>query len=44
MIEMESFTDSESNLNSGNQSEAENAINLLKVTNDTSENEAKESE
>ena len=40
MIEIKSFTDSEINLNSENQSEAENANNSLKVTNETSENEA----
>ena len=44
IIEIESSTDSESNLNKENQSEAEDASNSLNVTNDTSENEAKESE
>ena len=42
--EMESSKDSESNLNTENQSEAEDANDSLNVTNDTSENEAKESE
>ena len=41
---MESSTDSESNLNTENQSEAEDANDSLNVTNDKSENEAKESE
>ena len=44
IIEIESSTDTESNLNTENQSEAENAIDSLNVTNDTSENEAKQSE
>ena len=44
IIEIESSTDSESNLNKENQSEAEDASDSLNVTNDTSENEAKESE
>ena len=44
VIEIESSTDLEGNLNTENQSEAEDANNLLIVTNDTSENEAKESE
>ena len=44
IIENELFTNSESNVNSENQSEAEIANNLLNVTNDTSENESKESE
>ena len=43
MIELYSITDSEDNSNSENQSEAEIANNLLIVSNDTSENEAKES-
>ena len=44
IIEIESSTDSESNLNTENQSEAEDANDSLNVTNETSENEAKESE
>ena len=44
IIELESSTDSESNLNTENQSEAEDANDSLIATNDTSENEAKESE
>ena len=44
IIEIESSTDTESNLNTKNQSEAEDDIDSLNVTNDTSENEAKESE
>ena len=44
IIEIESSTDSESNLNTENQSEAEDANDSLNVTNQTSENEAKESE
>ena len=43
MIELYSITDSESNSNLKNQSEAEIANKLLNVTNATSENEAKES-
>ena len=43
-IEIESSTDSESNLNSENHSEAENINNSLNLTNDTVENETKESE
>ena len=41
---LESITDSESNLNSGNQPEANVSNNSLKITIGTSENEAKESE
>ena len=44
IIETESSTDSESNVNTENQSEAEDANDSLNVTNETSENEAKESE
>ena len=44
IIEIESSTDSESNLNTEYQSEAENAKNSVNVTNETSENEARESE
>ena len=44
IIEIESSTDSESNLNTENQSEAEDANDSLNVTNETPENEAKESE
>ena len=44
IIEIESSTDSESNLITENQSEAEDASDSLKVTNETPENEAKESE
>ena len=44
IIEIESSTDSESNLNTENQSEAKDANDSLNVTNETSENEAKESE
>ena len=44
IIEIESSTDSESNLNTENQSEAEDANDSLNVTNEASENEAKESE
>ena len=44
IIEIESSTDAESNLNTENQSEAEDDIDSLSVTNDSSENEAKESE
>ena len=44
MIKIESSTDSESNLNTENQSEAEDANDSLNVTNETSESEAKESE
>ena len=44
IIEIESSTDSESNLNTENQSGAEDANDSLNVTNETSENEAKESE
>ena len=44
IIENELFTNSESNVNSENQSEAEIDNSLLNVTNDTSENESKESE
>ena len=44
IIEIESSTDSESNLNTENQSEAEDANDSLNVTNETSEIEAKESE
>ena len=44
IIELESSTDSESNLNTENHSEAEDANDSLNVTNETSENEAKESE
>ena len=44
IIEIESSTDSESNLNTENQSEAEDANDSLNVTNETSENEPKESE
>ena len=44
IIEIESSADTESNLNTENQSQAEDAIDSLNVTNDTSENEAKESE
>ena len=40
-IEKASSTDSESNLNTENQSEAEDANDSLNVRNDTSENEAK---
>ena len=42
--EIQSSTDSESNLNTETQSEAEVANDSLNVTNDTSDNEAKESE
>ena len=42
--EIESSTDIESNLNPENQSDAEDANDSLYFTNDTSENEAKESE
>ena len=44
LIEIESSTDTESNLNTENQSEAEDDIDSLNVKNNTSENEAKESE
>ena len=44
IIEIESSTDSESNLNKENQSEAQDANDSLIVTNETSENEAKKSE
>ena len=44
IIEIESSTDTESNLNTENQSEAEDDFDSLNVTNDTTENEAKESE
>ena len=44
IIETESSTDSKSNLNTKNQSEAVEACDSLKVTNNTSENEANESE
>ena len=44
ITEIELSTDSESNLNSENQCEAEDANNSLKIINDTSEYEAKESE
>ena len=44
IIEIESSTGSESNLNTENQSEAEDANDSLNVTNETSENKAKESE
>ena len=44
IIEIESSTDSESNLNTEDQSEAEDANDSRNVTNETSENEAKESE
>ena len=44
IIEIESSTDSESNLITENQSEAEDASDSLNVTNETPENEAKESE
>ena len=44
IIEIEPSTDSGSNLNTENQSEADDDIDSLNVTNDTSENEAKESE
>ena len=44
LIEIESSADTESNLNTENQSEAEDDIDSLNVTSDTSENEAKESE
>ena len=43
IIEIESSTDSESNLNTENQSEAEDANDSINVTKETSENEAKES-
>ena len=43
IIEKESSTDSESNLNTENQSEAEDANDSLNVTNEMSENEAKKS-
>ena len=43
-IEIESSADSESNLNTENQSEAEDANDSINVTNETSENEANESE
>ena len=43
IIEIESSTDSEGNLNTENQSEAEDANDSLNVTNETSEKEAKES-
>ena len=42
--EIELSTDTESNLNTQNQTQAEDAIDSLNVKNDTSENEAKESE
>ena len=44
ITEIELSTDSESNLNSENQCEAEDANDSLKIINDTSEYEAKESE
>ena len=44
LIEIESFTDSGSNLNRENQSEAEDAKDSLNVTCETSENAANESE
>ena len=44
IIEIESSTDTGSNLKTENQSEADDDIDSLNVTNDTSENEAKESE
>ena len=44
VIEIESFTDSESNLKAENQSEAEDANDSINVTNDTSDNQTKESE
>ena len=44
ITEIDSSTDSESNLNTENQSEAEDANDSINVTNETSENEAKESE
>ena len=44
IIEIESSTDSECNLNTENQSGVEDANDSLNVTNETSENEAKESE
>ena len=44
IIEIESPTDSKSILNTENQSEAEDANDSLNVTNDTCENEARESE
>ena len=44
IIEIESSTDSESNLNKENQSEAEDANDSLNVTIETSENEATEQE
>ena len=44
IIETQSSTDSESNLNTENQSEAEDTNSPLNVTNDTSENGAKETE
>ena len=44
IIAIESSTDSESNINTENQSEAEDANDSLNVANETSENEAKKSE
>ena len=44
ITEIESSTDSESNLNTENQSEAEDANDSLNVTNETSEKEVQESE
>ena len=44
ITETESSTDTEGNLKTGNQSEAGDNIDSLNNTNDTSENEAKESE
>ena len=44
IIEIESPTESKSILNTENQSEAEDANDSLNVTNDTCENEARESE
>ena len=44
IIQIESSTDSESNLNTKNQSEAEDANDSLNITNETSEKEAKELE
>ena len=44
IIEIESSTDSQGNLNTENKSEAENGNVSKKVKNDTVENEAKESE
>ena len=43
IIEIESSTDNENKLNSENQYEAEDDNDSLNVTDDTSENEAKES-